>query len=385
MLPLSLSLQRFLESQNNPATDPLIAWFNGGPGCSSLGGLLSENGPFYPDGAGNLVNNPYAWNTVANVLYVESPAQVGFSYMPGNPTFNDTITANDNYNVLKGWFQQFPQYSAHKFMLAGESYAGHYLPQLTKVILDSRKVNPNGLPQRNFKGFMVGNPSTRTDFDFGDSLTKYYQTHGIIPLDDTNQNDAIGNFDPYDILVDVCHANSLKNKIRFPHPFVDRLRSQKVPARLFVDNPPTCIDDHVTSYLNRKDVQTAIHAIPTNWVECQGPAYTFGTMSIIPYYQDFMDNSDIKIQVYSGDADTVINFIGTESWILSLKRSVVDKWQPWYYTRADAPSTLPPQVAGWRAKFDRMEYRTIKSAGHMVPWYAPAEALQMLKEFIKDL
>jgi cathepsin A (carboxypeptidase C) len=70
----------FVESQNDPANDPLIFWFNGGPGCSSLMGFFTEHGPYIiPDGEHQIVDNPYSWNKRANVAYLESPAGVGFS------------------------------------------------------------------------------------------------------------------------------------------------------------------------------------------------------------------------------------------------------------------------------------------------------------------
>lgn len=56
---------RFVESQASPSKDPLLFWFNGGPGCSSLGGLLQEMGPFLVNDDGHtLRQNPYAWNKV---------------------------------------------------------------------------------------------------------------------------------------------------------------------------------------------------------------------------------------------------------------------------------------------------------------------------------
>lgn len=36
----------FVTSTNNPETDPVLVWLNGGPGCSSLQGWIKEIGPF---------------------------------------------------------------------------------------------------------------------------------------------------------------------------------------------------------------------------------------------------------------------------------------------------------------------------------------------------
>ncbi len=71
----------FIESLSNPKTDPIVIWFNGGPGCSSLLGLFQENGPFVIDDGETIIKpNPFPWNREANLLYIESPAGVGFSY-----------------------------------------------------------------------------------------------------------------------------------------------------------------------------------------------------------------------------------------------------------------------------------------------------------------
>ena len=143
----------FVESQSNPAKDPVILWLNGGPGCSSIDGLLTENGPFRVQSDSKTVTlDKNSWNTLANVLYLESPVGVGYSYYNKNKTFNNTddTTAQINYLALEDFFKKFPQFSKNPFYITGESYAGVYIPMLA-VEMFSRNSTIN------FKGVAIGN------------------------------------------------------------------------------------------------------------------------------------------------------------------------------------------------------------------------------------
>ncbi|GAA0165323.1 serine protease [Lithospermum erythrorhizon] len=146
----------FAESEN-PTTKPLVLWFNGGPGCSSIGnGALMELGPFRvnPDGK-TLWQNKYAWNKVANIIFLESPAGVGFSYSNRSSDYvtGDEQTASDSYTFLVNWLERFPEYKTRDMFIAGESYAGHYVPQLTKLILHNNKLTNQTII--NLKGIAV--------------------------------------------------------------------------------------------------------------------------------------------------------------------------------------------------------------------------------------
>ena len=121
-------------SQRDPSVDPVIIWFNGGPGCSSLLGWAQEHGPYVlEDGSQEFTKNPYPWNKEASVIYLESPAGVGFSICEKSEEcqFNDTTTAEDNLvAVLNLMTMKFPDLQDNELYLSGESYAGIYVPYL---------------------------------------------------------------------------------------------------------------------------------------------------------------------------------------------------------------------------------------------------------------
>ena len=151
----------FVESTGNPSTDPVAVWMNGGPGCSSLEGFLTELGPFSftgdrdSSGIPTMVDNPYAWTTVSSVLFLEQPAGVGFSYATNGSTHSDDyIQSQNTYGFLLNWFKAYPEFASNEFFITGESYAGIYVPTLANRILDG---NEAGMPYINLKGIAVGN------------------------------------------------------------------------------------------------------------------------------------------------------------------------------------------------------------------------------------
>ncbi|EPB77365.1 serine carboxypeptidase [Ancylostoma ceylanicum] len=150
------------ESQGSPKDDPLILWLNGGPGCSSLGGLFEELGPFHINSDGTtLFENVFSWNKVGNVLFMEAPRDVGFSYRASNVSdskYNDDYTASDNVLALASFFTKFPEYKNRTFFITGESYGGVYVPTLTSALI--KKIQSKGsdsMSYVNLAGVAIGN------------------------------------------------------------------------------------------------------------------------------------------------------------------------------------------------------------------------------------
>merc|ERR1712232_826004 len=105
-----------------------VMWLNGGPGCSSLMGMLTENGPCTVSANGT-VANPHSWHQKANVIWVDQPAGTGFS--TGLPTTRDSEAVGEKmFNFMQEFYKAFPQFQKNDFYVFGESYGGHYVPAI---------------------------------------------------------------------------------------------------------------------------------------------------------------------------------------------------------------------------------------------------------------
>ncbi|CAI9098808.1 OLC1v1035518C3 [Oldenlandia corymbosa var. corymbosa] len=278
------------EAITSPEKKPLVLWLNGGPGCSSVAyGASEEIGPFRINKtSSSLFLNKYSWNTEANLLFLESPVGVGFSYTNTSSdlkNFGDKRTAQDALIFLVRWFSRFPQYKNRPLYITGESYAGHYVPQLALKILDYNKQFPKSAI--NLKGTMVGNGVMDNKYDSLGTVS-YWWTHSIISdstytsimkscnfsSDNSSQkcddavnyalNHEFGDIDQYSIYTPTCSSGTpAANKHM-------RLKNSLLRRRASGYDP--CTENYAEKYYNRPDVQKALHAnttgIPYKWTAC---------------------------------------------------------------------------------------------------------------------
>lgn len=95
---------------------------------------------------------------VANVIFLESPVGVGFSYSNETLDFKlsgDKRTADEAFVFLLNWLKRFPEYKGRPFYISGESYGGHYVPQLAATILGHNLKNSSTGTSINLRGILV--------------------------------------------------------------------------------------------------------------------------------------------------------------------------------------------------------------------------------------
>uniref|UniRef100_A0AC35FXG8 Carboxypeptidase n=1 Tax=Panagrolaimus sp. PS1159 TaxID=55785 RepID=A0AC35FXG8_9BILA len=152
----------FVESQNNPSQDPVVFWFTGDIGCSSIAGMLSEMGPFRPNPDGQtLYENVFSWNKQASMIFLEVPRGVGFSYQDWgddqDATFPDDQNAADAVSAIINWLTIYSSFASRDIYIGGENYGGVLVPLVAKSIgvkIDSGMQPLNSI---NFRGILIGN------------------------------------------------------------------------------------------------------------------------------------------------------------------------------------------------------------------------------------
>lgn len=420
----------FIECTNGSAADsPTVLWLNGGPGCSSLDGLFNEMGPYLiKDGQWYVSGdyNPNTWVAHANILYLESPVNVGFSFdnEDSNPQYNDFNTAQDNLASVQKFFEQYAYLNKSNFWIAGESYAGMYVPFLAYWMVSNQT-------DITLRGILVGNGVAYWDSLFRSEID-YLAEHSFLSTDLQNLTYRACSVDfnspscryaqahaatitsyqnPYNVYGECFNITAFRPPTEHEEVFESYKKAkgnkfERTPW--YIGNPEAikklgapnklkklkdsegkaveiiCTWDlGIYAYLNDQATKTELHVNSSlEFQLCERKVSSVydkskfnGTDWVLPHLKE----KGIKILIFNGDADAVVPYVDFYKWFPGLNWGNPKRgWRAWYAEKNSAVV----DVSGFVVEWDGLTFATVRGAGHMVPQYKPVAALHMFKNFL---
>ena len=322
----------------------------------------------------------------ASVIFLDQPVNVGYSYSSGSVT-STRDAGKDVYALLTLFFKQFPEYGKQPFHIAGESYAGHYIPVFAAEILSHKHRNIN------LKSILIGNGLT-------DGLTQYAYYRPM----------ACGE-GGYDAVLDESQCRSMDAALPRCQSLIESCYKSGsvwscVPASIYCNNVMIgpyqrtgrnvydirgpCPDgnlcyaelDHISSFLNQAHVRDALGAEVDSYDSCNmdiNRNFLFAGDWFQPYHRLVPGILDqIPVLIYAGDADYICNWLGNRGWTDALE---------WPGHKGFAEAEIKDLVVD-EAKYGKVKssgnftFIQIFQAGHMVPYDQPKPSLDFYNRWL---
>ncbi|GMF61597.1 unnamed protein product [Phytophthora fragariaefolia] len=333
----------FYESSSVRADVPVILWLSGGPGCSGLVALLFENGPcMFDDEEDSISLNPYSWTGLAHVIYLDQPEGTGYS--DGDRGFTQAWSlggaADKMHEFLRQFYRRHPELQIHDFYVFGESYAGHYVPDLAARLLGGESSLPT------LKGIAIGNGvvSTRAWVDSAiPFLTAYNYGYHFLALSDVDLQNAADQFESAvanckkggnlrQSSPDIHSADCAEALLRY-YAFGSKVASSVLALnRNVYDIRRECHQEdelhlcyrftRLQHFVNTATTQAYFGEPSSGWKVCSpGASDTLFPLDKLEESEDNVAEAlkhGVRVLIYGGDADTVVNWMSQDSWTRAL-------------------------------------------------------------------
>ncbi|KAJ7206486.1 alpha/beta-hydrolase, partial [Mycena pura] len=394
----------FFASRTAPETASFTLWYfrvpQGGPGCASEIGLFQENGPCTVNSDGKTTAlNPFSWNSVSNMIYIDQPIGTGFSF--GTDTVNSTQAAAVQFwQAFQILFESgsFAQYQSREFIFATESYGGHYGPAFVTffeqqnaaiaagkiagvpIVVSALMVN-NGwydpliqnLAYLQFATNAPGYGQLQSNAVLAKMNTSFFEKNGC-----QEQEQACfdaGNSASSNAICMKADNFCVENLFI---PAVGNRDSDDLRQNSSALFPP----EFYVNYLGQASVRTAIGA-EVAYSECPDPPFELFTRTgddartWLPQL-GALANSKMKVLIWAGDADINCNWLGGHASVLAMD---------WYGKARLAATpftnmTINNAAVAAIQNVDNFSFARVYASGHEVPAFQPVAALEIFKQVI---
>ncbi|KAH9842991.1 serine carboxypeptidase [Rhodofomes roseus] len=389
----------FFESRRDPLKDDFISWMNGG---SAATGLFMELGPCLVVKSSSTAYNPDSWNSNANMIFIDQPVGVGYSYAEYGEAVSTTFeAAKDVAAFFAIFFEYFSEFSGRPLHMAGESYAGRFIPVVASEVHDQNpRLVEAGMHPVNLSSIMLGNGLT----DFESIFSAYYDmrctSRTVPPIQDIKSCVRLKQslarcekwlkescFDRYESINckaadDFCEQELLATFPWGVNPYDLTMRC----GGEWNDTLCYPVTKDITAYLSRSDIRIQLGVDPTVPPNFTNINHGFLTtlwangdrMFPAHHYVAALLERGVRVLTYVGVNDVLCNWIGQERMTLAMewsgqKQFVGQPLEEW---------TVEGRVAGKTRVAGPLTFATIHGAGHMAPYDKPKETLEMVQRWL---
>lgn len=394
------------ETKRGKEDTPLLIWLNGGPGASSMTGLLTEMGPYRITNDGKLIPHAYSWTQLGHMIFFDQPVGTGYTSVRDENGYvnSQEQMAEQLYRALVGFYERHPELRANPLYVCGESYAGKYVPWFSYYIHQRNQAIATTNPPTaesgttadhvvNLAGIAVGNGimwpvlQTRSVPDFAIALglidsQQYERANAAISSCEElhRQGRHVDAFQVCQQVEDEIYQSA-------GIPFVYDVRKEKDE---FGE-----LTQVLATYFNTDIVRQALNVPPgTPWNSFDGSA--FGVSPAAPalarhlvademldvpidVFRVLLDN--YKFLFYAGNMDgSSCNNLGIGRMIDRLAWTGTAH----YRVAPRKPWMVNGRIAGLVKSSGNMSYAVVTNSGHLVPTDQPEAALDMMRRFIQN-
>ncbi|KAH8794614.1 Alpha/Beta hydrolase protein [Flagelloscypha sp. PMI_526] len=391
----------YFESRRDPSEDPVMVWETGGPGGSSTLGMLTELGPCLIANSTSVKWNEYGWNAEANLLFVDQPIGVGYSYSEYSEVVDSWEAAIDMARFVAIFFEASDfGLQGRELHIAGESYGGRYVPLFAARVIDQNaELVREGLTPVNMKSVLIGNGWTDGAKMYGSFYDIQCTTKGR-PLQSIEtcvrlKADAAhcvslieaSCYNHFDYLG--CRAATLFCEGSVAQAYFDTGGSpydlrKKCPA----DSGAYCYPENfdVDALINSPEMRDVLgidHSFPGNFTVASwevGRAFLSSgdTLYSSGGYLEALLERDVGVLIYAGTLDFICNWVGN----LNMVNGLEFPEQAEFRTQELHEWSVDGRTVGLTKAAGRLRYATVNEAGHMVPYDQPKTSLEMVNKWL---
>ncbi|WBW74320.1 Golgi serine carboxypeptidase [Schizosaccharomyces osmophilus] len=382
------------ESANTTYTNRTIIWLNGGPGCSSEDGSLMEVGPLRIGENDTFQLNSGRWDEFGNILFVDQPKGTGFSYSLDDNYMSDNDKMAEEFSVFfEKFLTEFPERANDTWYIAGESYAGQYIPYVASRLIEKDLARLGGLAIGNGWIQPISHYNTYLNYLVEKGKLDLYSEQGqylhhawadcMLALKQMESGsgdvEKCENF-LYDIMFMVSDKpgktcmNMYDISLESSYP----LCGMDWPMEL----------ESLTPYLSKPEVLQALHVNTTyvkEWKECSNDVSNGYAREGIDSSANLIKDlaSKVPVMLFYGENDFLCNYLSGEDLLNSLEWNGEvgfgnTSWFPWFNMgSSDEP-------AGSYIQARNLTFARIAKASHMVSYDHPMEMKALAAAFFDN-